>query len=497
MTISSARTPLVAALVLAGGVLRAEETAASNAVPPAVPILRVISNFQTYDPFLPWQKSPPGARAGYAFLNTDGMLVTTEDLVRNSTMIELQRPAGGEKYAATVELADEDINLAVLRVRDRDAVRDLTGMDCASGISPDARISIVQFDDTGRIQQGNAQMIEISFGELPSAKGACLVFKALTDLNMNGSGAVAVLGDKVVGLVMAYDRGTRIATLIPYTAISRFTAFSKEKEYRGFAAAGFAWTPLLDPAERKYLGVKDDGKGIVVNSVIPHTGAAGALQSGDVIVQWDGADLDNLGYYRDAEFGRLLFPHLIKGKRKPGETVTARLIRDKAAVEVSVPLARRVDAEALIPENTRGRQAPYIVEGGLVLRELTADYLRAYGSGWSTSADSRLVNAYVTRSQRPERVGDRIVILAQVLPDPVNVGYEYYRDEVVVEVNGQPIRNLDDVFNILDKESRIKTLKMQGIPLEIALDPAELDAANSRIAANYQIPALRRRDTGR
>jgi len=478
-----------AASALLFGSLWAQE--ATNAPASIVPILRVIVTSQAYDPFQPWQKLAPGVRAGYAFLNGDGLLVTTEDLVRNSTMVELQRPAGGEKYEASVALADENVNLAIIKPHDGDAIIGLSGIACANAAGIDTRLKIVQFDDTGRIREGDAQIVEVSFCDLPSAKGASLAFKALTDINVNGTGAGAILDNKLVGLVMAYDRTTRIATIVPYPIISRFLECAGNEQYGGFATAGFSWTQLLDPAERRYLGVPDDGQGVVVSSILPNMGAATSLKSGDVILKWDGYDVDNMGYYKDPDFGRMLFPHMIKGRRKPGDSAPVKIIRDKNPMNVSVPLAAFQDEDALIPENVAGKQVSYLVEGGLILRELTGDYLRAHGAGWATSCDSRLVNMYVMRALRPERKGDRIVILSRVLPDAINVGYEFLNDEIVDEINGQPVRNMSDVFAVVDKDTRIKTLKIKGIPLPIALDPAELKDANERIAAGYGIPALR------
>jgi hypothetical protein len=247
----------------------------------------------------------------------------------------------------------------------------------------------------------------------------------------------------------------------------------------------------VNPAKRAYLGVGERAGGILLLSCLPGTGAAETLQANDVLTEWDGYALDQLGYYEDPEFGRLTVAHLIMGHRKPGETVPVAVVRGGQPTNVLVRLQRYEERLALVPENTVGERPGYLVAGGFVIRELDAKYLLAHGKDWQREVDARLVHAYLTRKHWPSRPGEKIVMLSGVLPDPINVGYERFREEAVTHVNGQPVLNLDDVLGIVDRDGSLRRLTLKGYGVDLVLDQAELAAANERLAKVYRIPALR------
>jgi len=74
----------------------------------------------------------------------------------------------------------------------------------------------------------------------------------------------------------------------------------------------------------------------------------------------------------------------------------------------------------------------------------------------------------------------------------VNIGYQELHDEVVSAINGEPVRNLQDVFRILDRDRGIRRLTIQGRGVDVVLDTAQRAESNARIAKAYRIPELRR-----
>lgn len=454
-------------------------------------LFRVIVTGQGFDPFLPWQKTEPVSRHGYGYLIGTNRVLTIEQLVRNHTLVELQQSRSGEKHTATVELSDKDANLAILRITEPAQMKGLVPLTLAEKVPKDSQVQIVQLNDTGGISRGSGKIVEISVVDLPSGAGSVLAFTALADMNVNGRGAVVLHEGKVAGLVMLYDHNTRIGTLLPYPVLRHFIADACEVQYRGFAAAGFSWAPLIDPAERRYLKVNNHPGGIVVLSVRPETGAAKSLAPQDVILEWDKCAVDNLGFYDDNEFGRLAFPYLTKGHRYPGDVVDVKIVRNGELRTERVQLTRRMDNQMLVPDNASGEQAEYLVDGGFLIRELTGDYLRAYGERWNSNADPRLVHLYLTRADKPEKPGDRVVILSHVLPDPINVSYQHFRDQVITHVNGEPVRNIGDVFRLVKRDDALRRVRLLSMSTDLVFDQAALDSANKRILRTYQISKLR------
>jgi hypothetical protein len=479
---------LIPAMILAVlGLILPVSAHSATSTPPCV--VEVLVTAQRFDPSIPWKKSRPEFRAGYAVMVADGRLVTTEDLIRNAMLVEVRRPGDAAKTAVSVLEADPRINAALLS----GPTQGLTAPEWAAPVKPGAAIQLVQFDDAGRQQNGEGRITGIEVGPLPSSIHNVLTFQALTDLKLDRVGSPAFHEGRLLGLVMQYDADSQTSLVLPATLLKRFVEDAGKSPYEGVAVAGLMWTPLIEPAKRRYLGMPEDDRGVLVLRTLPGTGTAKALKPGDVVLAWDGFPIDSQGYYEDPDYGRLVLVHLIMGRRHPGETVPVTIWRDHRQEEVQLKLDAYDDSRALAPMNIKGEQAEYLVEGGVILRELSADYLFARGAQWMISSNPRLVNLYLTRAQAPEKPDDRIVILSAVLPDPINVGYQELRDEVILRVNGKPVSNLREVFAIRDQDKGITRLTTQTYGVDLVLDKDTLPEANRRIASVYRIPKLEHR----
>jgi S1-C subfamily serine protease len=484
-------TAALAASIAGGG----RSAAAADAL--ADSVLAVEATCQTYDTFQPWQKDRPALRRGYAVAIGPRHLVTTESLVRNHTLVELRRADSGARIPATVELADYQVNLALLSVDAAAGAPRLKPLAFAPSLARRPALQILQFDESSQVQRGDARLVRAAMQRLPNSPHLALNFVLLTDLNVNGEGAPVVEDGRIAAMVGAYDRGARTAAALPFPVLTRFAELAAQASYPGFAVAGFQWTPLVDPAKRAYLGVTAPERGVLVLGCLTGTGAAETLRPGDAILSWDGVSVDSMGFYDDPRFGRLSFPYLIQGQRRPDDQVRVRTVREGRETNLVLRLSAYRDENALVPENVVGAPEPYLVVGGLLIRELTGAYLRAHGNDWSRRVDSRLTHLYLTRKTEPEQPGDRVVLLAAVLPDALNVGYQNFRNEIVTRVNGQPVRNLRDVFRIEKDDGALRSFSLQGMGVDLVLDPKRIPEADARIAAAYNITALRRQPNGR
>lgn len=459
---------------------------------PEKSVVEVLVTYQEFDPLLPWRKNQPDTREGYGAVVGGGRILTTESLVRNHTLVEIRLPETGRKFPADVMISDWQADLAVLRPRVPDSLGGMDALDIADTVPRDDGLRVFQFDDTGRVRGSPAQVIEVSVKPLPSPAARSLMFTLHSDLEVKANGAVVVHGGKLAGIVSRYQGGDRSADALPVPVLRRFLEDADDPPYRGFGFAGFSWSPLIDPAKRAYLGADKLQGGILVLSCVPGSGAADVLADNDVIVAWDGFAIDERGYYEDPDFGTLSIPYLISGRRRPGEEVPVKVVREGEVQELRVPLTPYLDSGLLVPENVTGAQAEYLVEGGLVLRELSGNYLRAYGSQWMSRANPRLAHIYLTRRMAPDRAGDRIVILSRVIPEQVNIGYQHLYDLPVKAVNEEPVRNMADVFRIADRDGHVTRLSLQSIEVDLVIPSGpELEEANLRVARSYRIPALR------
>lgn len=478
-------------LLLASGVM-----AAPDAMPPPDSVVEVLVTAQRTDPRLPWRREHPSARQGYGVLVSPTRVITTEELVRNAALVEIRKPGQARKLAARIHQADIRADMAALDIEALPPDALLTPVAFADELQRGDKVQIVTYDEAGQRKAGDGRITETSVEAVPDAASSLLMFRVLTDLKSDGQGAPVFHDGRLAGLAIDYDAESQSSLVIPSLILKRVLEDIDAPPYEGLPTAGLLWAPLVDPAKRRYLALKDESRGILVTRLLPGSGAAQALEPGDVIMSWDGKPIDSQGYYTDETYGRLLMTHLIAGRRRPGDIVPVSIIRGGRPMDVQITLAVHSDRNALVPRNAEELPSDYMVEGGLVLRELTVDYLKAFGGKWMVNANPRLVNMSLTRGMMPERAGQRVVILTAVLPDPINIGYQGIRDEIVTRVNGQAIENLDDVFDIMKRDGVIRRLSFESTSLELVLDPSLIKEANRRLAAQYRIPALSVRHGG-
>ena len=454
-------------------------------------IFQVLATSQTYIPTQPWQKNSARTSYGYGINIGNGRILTTEHMTRNHNLIELRREQRGEKIEAKVLVADPQVNLAILEVINPPADWPQQSQTLLSEIKLNTDLTILQFDENYKAQHSKAELISISISSLPNAQYSSLSFKLLTDLNVNGEGVPVMKDGNLAGLMISYNDSKRTGYMIPYPVIKRFLENAQDDNYTGFATSGFSWRPLMDPTKRAFLGAPRANKGVQVLRCSPESGAFNVLQQNDVIIELDNHKIDSLGFYNDPEFGRLNFSYIIKGHHVPDDVISAKIVRKGKELEVKLPLKHITDCTSLIPENIIGERPEYMVQGGMVICELSGRYLKSYGNKWKSRINTRLVQYYQTRGMISAEKDQHFVILAKVLPHPINVGYQGYANRIITAVNSQPINNMADVFKIVDTDGGLESIRLQDVDIDFVLDKEKLDSANADIIKNYGIPALK------
>ncbi|MBN2301060.1 MAG: hypothetical protein JXN60_00955 [Lentisphaerae bacterium] len=458
-------------------------------------LVQIIVTYQEEDPLHPWLDLQPNARYGYGVVIDANRVLTTEPLIRYNRHIELRRPTAGVKTTASVVTSDPSAGLAILRTSNQDDLGGTRAIHIAKQVPLDASVKILQLDGTSNLRNDNAHVLRASVTSMPSSANRRLLYSLLASVAVNGPGAVVIYKGKLAGLVQDYHSGTRVAQMEPCTAINSFITDTKHSEYTGIASAGFTWSTLVDPTKRRFLGIGENIGGVIVHACLPGSGAFDTLRPNDVIIEWDGHVVDNLGFYNDRFYGRIEFTHLVNGTRQPNDVVPVTVVRDRRMVQAHVALSRQLDRHLLIPENVTDTPSPYLISGGLVIRELSGKYIRAHGSDWRGSFNPRLAHMYLSGPQNNACVNEHVVILAGVLADPINIGYQHFSNELITHINDQPVLNINDVFRIVDADDGLRSVRLKGIGVDLVLSEKNLKEADKRVAHTYRISNLRREAT--
>jgi hypothetical protein len=155
--------------------------------------------------------------------------------------------------------------------------------------------------------------------------------------------------------------------------------------------------------------------------------------------------------------------------------------RDKQPMRVKVSLS--TVWPYLIQGHAYDVRPRYVLYGGLLFQPLNLDLLEAY-----QAADLRLrhyFDYYILEEIYLEHPD--VIVLTNLLPDPINTYLAPYRGGIVDEINGKKIRTLDDLARTFAEPADRLVIKMIGDGPPLVLDPKQVEAARERIKTRYNV----------
>ena len=107
--------------------------------------------------------------------------------------------------------------------------------------------------------------------------------------------------------------------------------------------------------------------------------------------------------------------------------------------------------------------------------------------------DDNYKNVKAKSASQNTESAPRVVLVTQVIPDEINIGYQKLSNAIVLRINGQEIRRLKDVGEaFLNPETEFH--RIDFLPgsdrLSVILPVAGLKQSNQRIKNNFRIPKL-------
>jgi hypothetical protein len=452
-------------------------------------ILRVNSTNQAYDFIKPWNKKPPVSRRGLGTVLEGGRVLVSAELVANSNYVELEKAMTAEKCPAVVDRVDYDCNLAIVRPENTEFLKNMVPIPLDKSVHTGDEVNVLQLESNGEVIQTTGQITSCVVGGYPLENTALLLCKLRISLQQrDGSFTLPAVHDgALAGILMRYDSRNQTADLVSLPVIRRFI----EEGFRGFPLMGLSFTSLRDPQFRRFIGLNEPG-GIYVSDVVAHGAASKAgIQKGDVILSVAGRPLDQDGNYEDPEYGRILFSHLTNSIPL-GTKIDVKIMREGSMR--TIPLTMELpDRSRVVSRYFCADKAPrYVILGGLVFLELSRPYLQEWGLDWMKKAPQRLVNADAFQNELPEDRG-KIIVLSDVIPTPDTIGYESLKNLIVTNMNGIPIKSLDDIVEAAKVPIKgFDKIEFEEDPKCIYLDATSINSHREALAKEYELPALER-----
>ena len=457
-------------------------------------IVRVNVTTQQWDFHRPWGKRQPFTRRAIGAVIPGSRVLVTAELVANCTYLELETPEGGRKVPATVEAVDYEANLAVLKTDDADFLAGAPELQIAeSGIGEP--LSVLQLENNGRLLVTKGPMTTAENTAYP-VDGSFLIYRMTVQLQGRESSFTlpVVNNGKLTGVLMGYEAQSNNANVIPAPVIRHFLKDIAGGHYEGFPRVGYSFSPTRDPALRRFAKIPADVPGgIYITDILKGGPAALAgLQKGDVLFAVDDSAVDQDGNFPDARYGQIPIGHLFTTHHFVGDKVKLHILRDGERKTLEVTLAHRPASSYASDPYIIDQRPRFAVVGGLILQELSRQYLKDFGADWLRRAPERLV--YFDRFQT-ELFKDgprKLVFLSRVLPTSATVGYEDLNHLLVKKINGVELQSLDDVPKALEKpENGFHKIEFEEDPKTIYLDAAEIQKTERAVQMQYRLPVLK------
>lgn len=445
-----------------------------------------------YDQYYPWKRENLSQRSGYGCAVGEYEVLTVANNVRDAAYIKVRVHGQNEFVAATVRVVDYESNLALLQLDPEAMKGPLKVVEFAEDYEQGGQVGYFWLAKENRVRTGRGYMDRASVVKGRLSFVNLLHYLVSSVSQPGGNGRVFFRGETAIGLGAAHNDQKKEVTVIPAPVINSFLADVREGDYEGAGLLGFSAGRLLDPTMREYLKMPEEiSEGVHVNDVYTLGSGCDVLAPNDVILAIDGVKIDAFGRYRHEVYGKIAFSHLIT-RRRVGEMMEFSVWRDGQEMKLPVEAKGFGAQDMLVPYHEYDRQSEYVITAGFVLQKLVRPYLAEWGANWQGKVAAHVYHYQRDLAFKPSAERRDIVLLSQVLPVEMNLGYHDLRQLVVKTYNGQVVKSMGDIIAAqkANAEGKYDVIEFEGTNPVVVIPRAGLAAVDAMIAERYGIDKL-------
>src|SRR5213080_659630 len=447
-------------------------------------LVRITATSVEPDYKAPWNAGALQRGVGAGFVISGNRILTNAHVVANSRYLIVERESDPNKYPATVQFIANDCDLALITVSAPDFFKNMVPLQFGGIPALESTVSAYGYPIGGERMSVTAGIVSRIDFQLytHSSIDQHLAVQISAQINPGNSGGPVMQDAKVVGVAFqgySGDVAQGVAYMIPTPVITRFLKDISDGHYDKYVDLGITFSKLQNPAQRKFLGLKDGDRGVLVSSVVAAGPSDGILRPGDVLLAIDGHPIASDASV-ELEGERAQFEEVVERKFK-GDSVKFEILRDKQSTSGSVQLD--TVPPYLMQSHRYDVRPRYVVYGGLLFQPLTLDLLEAY-----QPTDLRLrhfFDFYVIDQLYLEHPD--VIVLTNILPDPINTYLAPYRGQIVDQINGKKIHTLEELTKVLAEPADRFVIDMIGDGPPLVLDPKQIEAARERIRMRYNV----------
>ncbi|KAI6700652.1 hypothetical protein NL676_014976 [Syzygium grande] len=381
---------------------------------------------------LPWQRKRQYSSSSSGFIIGGRRVLTNAHSVEHHTQVKVKKRGSDTKYLATVLAIGTECDIALLTVNNDEFWEGIAPVEFGDLPALQDAVTVVGYPiggDTISVTSGVVSRMEM----LSYAHGSTELLGVQIDaaINSGNSGGPAFNDQgKCVGIAfqsLKHEDVENIGYIIPTPVIRHFIHdYEKNGLYTGFPILGVEWQKMENPDLRMAMGMKLDKKGVRIRRIEPTAPESHVLRPSDVILSFDRINIANDGTVPFRHGERIGFSYLI--------------------LEFDIKLATH---KRLIPAHISGKPPSYYIIAGFVFTAVSVPYLRSeYGKDYEFDAPVKLLDKLL--HSMAESVNEQLVVVSQVLVADINIGYEDIVNTQVLAFNGEPVKNLKSLANMVE-----------------------------------------------
>src|SRR5438093_6004406 len=387
-------------------------------------LVRITSTEVEPDYRAPWNTGAIGRGVGAGFVIEGPRIMTNAHVVSNTRYLTVERDGDPNKYPTRVVFVAHDCDLSLITVDAPEFFTNMVPLGFGGIPELESTVSAYGYPIGGErmsVTTGIVSRIDFQL-YTHSSIDQHLAIQISAQINPGNSGGPVMQNAKVMGVAFqgySGDVAQGVAYMIPTPVIRRYLKDIEDGHYDKYVDLGMTYGKLQNPAQRKFLGLKDDDRGVLVSTVVAAGPSADILRPGDVLLAVDNHPIASDGNV-ELEGERVEMPEVVERKFKR-DNVKFNIWRDKQSTSGSVQLD--TVPPYLMQSHKYDVRPRYVLYGGLLFQPLSLDLLEAY-----QPTDLRLRHFFVfylidqLYLEHPD-----VIVLTNILPDPINTYPAPYR----------------------------------------------------------------------
>jgi S1-C subfamily serine protease len=465
-------------------VLALSFSALLKAAPIAESLVRIEATSQEPDYKSPWSPGTVLSGVGAGFVIDGDRVMTNAHVVSNARFLTVSKEGDPKPYTARVLHIAHDCDLALLKVDKAEFFNGTTPLEFGGLPEIESVVSVYGYPIGGkRLSVTRGIVSRIDFQTYShSAMDSHLTIQIDAAINPGNSGGPVMQDGKVVGVAFqgySGDVAQNVGYMIPVPVVERFLKDVEDGKYDRYIDLAISYQNLFNPAARRALGLEDDDRGVMLGAVYGGGSSDGILKPGDVLLEIDGYPIASDGSIRFKN-GVVPLTEVVERKFR-GDKVHLVILRDRKKQTVAVPLDD--PWPFTLQSNAYDEKPRFVIYGGLVFQPVDRNFLAEHDP-----SNQRLNYSYdffvedgIYRDRK------ELVVLSNILPDPVNAHTGDFRYSLINEINGRRIQTLQDVAQAFAKPEEYYVIKTADVGPPIVLERKAVLAATENILKRYGI----------